>query len=199
MDHPPVTCGLTCGPNRGPSYEPLRRLFAAHGLPGLGPQRRASALAVGLVAQVVDEALHGSFGLPGTTELSGSTKLRHARLLALTLCWHDHWDEAHAVCQAHEGDQDIDLVHMVLHRREPDAANCRYWIVQAGWHPVYNDLPAAATALGLAALASDGRWSPKLFLERCLAASAADEQILIAVQAAELLALRDRLLVGQHG
>lgn len=170
--------------SRGSTYEPLRRLFTEHGFPALGPQPRALALNVSPVTQAVDEALNGVTGLP------------HARLLALALCWHDHWDESHAVCQEHEGDPDVDLVHMVLHRREPDAANCRYWIVQAGWHPVYDDLPAIAEAVGHADLAPAGRWNPELFLERCLLGTAADHEALVALQAAELLALRDRLLLG---
>lgn len=171
--------------SRGSSYEPLRRLFTEHGFPDLGPQSRALALDVHRVTQAVDEALHGVTGLP------------HARLLALALCWHDHWDESHAICQAHEGDKDIDFVHMVLHRREPDAPNCRYWIAQAGWHPVYEALPKVAKKIGHADLAPTGRWNPELFLERCLLATASDHQALIALQAAELLALRDRLLPCQ--
>lgn len=163
--------------------DPLRRLFADHGLPGLGPQIRPTVVAAGEVRQVVDDALHGSSGLP------------HDRLLALALCWHDHWDAAHQVCMAHEGDQDADLVHLVLHRREPDADNCRYWIAQTGWHPLYDRLPTLAGVIGLSDLAPAGRWSPERFLVRCLAANPADRAPLERMQAAELLGLRDRLLL----
>ncbi len=162
--------------------EPLRRLFVDHGHPGLGPQARPTVLPAGQIREVVDEALHGTPGLP------------HARLLALALCWHDHWDESHRVCVAHEGDQDADLVHLVLHRREPDADNCRYWINRTGWHPLFDALPALATSVGLTDLAPAGRWSPECFLDRCLAATAADRVALERMQAAELLGLRDRLL-----
>lgn len=144
---------------------------------------RATAIPLDDLRKTVDEALHGE------------TDLRHARLLALVLCWHDHWDAAHQVCVAHEGDQDCDLVHMILHRREPDADNCRYWLAQVGWHPLYDGLPGAALAAGLndPTLAPGGRWHPERFMERCLHATDLDRAVLEQVQAAELLALRKRL------
>ncbi len=168
------------------SLAAVRQIFINHGHPGLGPVVRAAVMPVEQLRQTIDEALHGV------------ADLRHARLLALALCWHDHWDAAHQVCVAHEGDQPCDLIHMILHRREPDADNCRYWIARVGWHPLYDELPAIAVTAGMAdsTLTTGGRWHPERFMERCLHATDLDRAVLEQVQAAELLALRERLLDG---
>jgi hypothetical protein len=48
----------------------------------------------------------------------------------------DALEPAHAICQAHEGVPTFDFWHAILHRREGDFSNSRYWFRRAGAHPV---------------------------------------------------------------
>jgi len=42
------------------------------------------------------------------------------------------WHAAHGIVQGHEGKQQADWVHAVLHKIEGDTGNSRYWYGQAG-------------------------------------------------------------------
>lgn len=46
---------------------------------------------------------------------------------AVDLALAGHWDEAHVITQAHEGDPTADWLHAVLHKIEGDAENSHYW------------------------------------------------------------------------
>lgn len=164
--------------------ERIRAVLLPAGNPGLGKGPRPLAWAAAEVRSKVDEALQRTaFGAA-----------RRDQVLALALCWHDCWDAAHELAQAQEGDQDMDLIHAILHRREPDAANARYWFKRVGEHPAWLHLPPVAAAEGLSELVTrDGGWRAGLFVDRCVAATAAEAPALIRIQAAELLALLDHL------
>jgi len=89
----------------------------------------------------------------------------------------DDLDRAHELAQAHEGDKTFDLWHAIVHRREGDFDNAKYWLGQVGRHPVltrvHNGGPAAAVR----------------FVERCRGAGAADRAELEAIQRREMLGL----------
>lgn len=58
-----------------------------------------------------------------------------------------YWEKAHQVAQdlaTPEGS----YWHAILHRREPDAWNSKYWFRQVGSHPVISALVEQAPALG---------------------------------------------------
>lgn len=62
---------------------------------------------------------------------------RAAKLFrAGALLWHDHHDAAHAIVQD-DPSAEGSFLHAILHRREPDPGNARYWINRVGRHPVY--------------------------------------------------------------
>jgi hypothetical protein len=167
----PIDAGVACLLPAGP--------------PGLGPTVRATAWPVARVRAEIAAALAPT-AYPAP---------RRERILALALCWHDAWDAAHALAQEQEGDPDMDLVHAILHRREPDAANARYWFARVGHHPAYAGLSALATAEGLPELVDGrGRWRANEFVARCLAATPATMPALIRLQQAELLALLTHLV-----
>ncbi len=42
------------------------------------------------------------------------------------------WEEAHEICQAHEGKAAFDWLHALVHRIEGDDRNAGYWYNRAG-------------------------------------------------------------------
>src|SRR4029079_11488334 len=59
----------------------------------------------------------------------------------------DFLDESHAISQ------DLETAggsfwHAIMHRREPDASNSKYWWRRVGEHPVFASLTEAAARLG---------------------------------------------------
>jgi hypothetical protein len=60
----------------------------------------------------------------------------------------DDLARAHALAQEHEGDKTSDYWHAIVHRREGDFDNAKYWLRQVGRHPVlarvHDGGPAAA-------------------------------------------------------
>ena len=44
----------------------------------------------------------------------------------------EQWEEAHEICQAHEGRPLFDWTHALVHRIEGDDRNAGYWYKRAG-------------------------------------------------------------------
>ncbi len=51
--------------------------------------------------------------------------------------------------------------HAIMHRREPDAWNSKYWWRQVGYHPVFVQLDEEAARLGWRV------WDPAAFVDAC--------------------------------
>jgi hypothetical protein len=73
----------------------------------------------------------------------------------------DFLDEAHQISQADEADPDHNFWHAVLHRREPDAWNSKYWWRRVGPHPVLDRLRERAAGLGFRFT------TPEAFVDLC--------------------------------
>jgi len=58
-----------------------------------------------------------------------------------------YWKQAHEVAQDLETPEGS-FWHAILHRREPDPGNAKYWFRQVGSHPVIAKLVAESLALG---------------------------------------------------
>jgi hypothetical protein len=86
------------------------------------------------------------------------------------LLWHDHLDESHRVSQDIEN-ADGSMAHAMMHRREPDYWNSKYWWRRAGDHPAFALIAPRASELlaGEPALARrlvpKGRWDPSGFVD----------------------------------
>ena len=62
-----------------------------------------------------------------------------AACLAGLWLYHDFLDESHAISQDLQTSEGS-YWHAILHRREPDYWNAKYWFRRVGEHPIYNAL-----------------------------------------------------------
>lgn len=170
-------------PNGHPGLPaPLKKLLDPANPPRIGPQPRPGTLH----AAAIHSALQALGPKPDD------------RTLALVLLWHDHLDEAHALAQARP-DADGSVLHAIMHRREPDFWNSKYWWHRAPNHPLCITLPEVALPLLLAAGDSTlstrllgpehQRWNPDAFVDACEAAPPNLTPLLVNLQAAEFLTL----------
>ena len=74
--------------------------------------------------------------------------------------YHDFLDESHAISQELDTPEGS-LWHAVMHRREPDASNSKYWFRKVGSHPVVGRLKGGSTGLGYSYT------SPRDFVDFC--------------------------------
>jgi hypothetical protein len=70
-------------------------------------------------------------------------------------------NESHSISQEDEGHPDRDFWHAIMHRREPDAFNSKYWWRRVGSHPVLDQLREQAPSLGYTFT------SPEAFVDFC--------------------------------
>ena len=61
--------------------------------------------------------------------------------------WHDYLDESHIISQSLETAEGS-FWHAIMHRREPDAWNSKYWWRKVGSHPVLSQLRQQSPTLG---------------------------------------------------
>ncbi len=87
--------------------------------------------------------------------------------------YHDFLDESHALSQdlhTPEGS----YWHGILHRREPDFDNAKYWFRKVGTHPIFGPLRDEAARLAAAKpdtaagfLIDQPQWDPLAFVDLC--------------------------------
>ncbi|MBC8134835.1 MAG: hypothetical protein H8F28_02995 [Fibrella sp.] len=81
----------------------------------------------------------------GDLHRAGNVSYNVAALLHLM---NDDLDAAHVLSQAHEDDATANYVHQIVHRREGDFGNTRYWVMKTGPHPFYAELASLAQTAG---------------------------------------------------
>ncbi len=62
------------------------------------------------------------------------------------LLWNDDLDSSHTISQSLQGPTGS-YWHGIMHRREPDYSNAKYWFHQFGEHPIFPELKEAAVAV----------------------------------------------------
>ncbi|WP_309712689.1 hypothetical protein [Armatimonas sp.] len=60
-------------------------------------------------------------------------------LQALLHLLNDDLDSAHKLVQVHEDDSTANYIHQLVHRREGDWGNTRYWVGMTGPHTFYEE------------------------------------------------------------
>ncbi|MBC8327035.1 MAG: hypothetical protein H8E27_15565 [Verrucomicrobia subdivision 3 bacterium] len=106
--------------------EKLKPVFDFENLTGLGPERRVEAMSIDAVMAALD----------------GETAL----IQSAALLWHDHLDESHQFSQDIPN-ADGSFLHGIMHRREPDYSNAKYWFNRVGPHPAYPEILKRVTPL----------------------------------------------------
>jgi hypothetical protein len=151
--------------------------------PALGPERRPTAKSVPEIERLLAD---------------NASPLARATMLL----WHDHLDEAHHIAQDTEN-ADGSYVHAIMHRREPDYGNAKYWFRRVGQHPCFKALAGEAERILagekaiLNRLVAGGQWDAFAFVDACEQAAKAkltreQGELLRQVQAAELRLLFER-------
>ena len=118
----------------GSMLHKIRALLATPEPPGLGPGPRAG---VSTEAQL-NETLTQAFD--GTTLPAENQELARA----LVLLWHDHLHAAHRLVQDRENLNGF-LVHGLVHRRENDYSNARFWLRSVDQHASFAEVSRRVT------------------------------------------------------
>lgn len=173
---------------------------------GFTPTEYGPVLSELLVEERLNELDPGSPNTKASPRLDAITVDRafaHARVrdrdmaaacLAGLWLYHDLLDESHRISQSIHTTTGS-YWHGIMHRREPDYSNSKYWFRRVGRHPIFPALRDAAADLAAAEpdgsaefLISQEQWDPFAFIdlvERATAASSSIEMLCRKVQKRE--------------
>jgi hypothetical protein len=137
-------------------------LLATNSPAHLGRDRREDALPLEKLSPLLDQTL-------SKLRLSSD---RETLIRSLVLLWHDHLDESHEISQSIHT-TDGSYLHGIMHRREPDFSNARYWFNRVSSHPIFAKqaeqldslLSGSSVASWKNTLVKNGLWQPFGFID----------------------------------
>lgn len=140
----------------------VKGLLETGELADLGPGPRKGVEAASALNRALEESLKDS-SLPAS---------KQEALKSLVFLWHDHLEDSHVISQ-NLPDNDGSYAHAIMHRREPDYSNSKYWFHRTGDHPAYEQLAPKVSAFLAVRSTSDlsGRllpgesWDPFAFVD----------------------------------
>jgi hypothetical protein len=159
---------------RAASYGSAADLLSEKRLPELGPGK----------PNLASEPQLRSLGIE--TLFAGrkivDRKLAECCLSGLWL-WHDCLDESHTISQEIETPEGS-YWHGIMHRREPDYGNAKYWFRRVGKHPAFTTLEVQPA---VRSLMNGAGWDPYAYIDLCEAiAPGGDRRELLAREVARL-------------
>lgn len=174
----------------------FKQFLATPEPPALGPEPRA-----GVMTEAAFNAKLGA--LFRETKLSAP---QQELIRSLLLLWHDHLDASHNISQGIEN-TDGSFLHAIMHRREPDYWNAKYWWRRVGAHPAFREMARRVGELLASSrqreeadlakrLLPGGKWDACAFVDACEAAvgSAERETLLREMQRIEMEVLLEFFL-----
>lgn len=161
-----------------------RALFHLESLDSLKPTRTAPVAQILLIREATTEQLTAN---PELAE-------RACLIRSLMLYANDALSESHRLIQDVPGDLAAYL-HGMIHRREEDFENARYWFSRAGELPFFGELQRQSAQIS-EDMAKQLNWDPYLFAtlcERSKYGSRTPVKTLVGLQKAEFTTLLDYL------
>ncbi|MES1213809.1 MAG: hypothetical protein ABUL64_04405 [Singulisphaera sp.] len=168
-----------------PAYNAtVAELIAGAALNDLGPGQ-PDALQRGRLASLTPEAILAPFSIRDARQAQ-------ACLAGLWLLY-DFLDESHTISQSLHT-VDGSYWHGIMHRREPDYENAKYWFHRVPAHSIHEELTAAASELAASdadprtRFLSQPRWDAFAFVDLCRAvrgSGTASEQLCRQIQKLE--------------
>jgi len=127
-----------------------------------------------------DQAVFATLERMRPEDLSGSPiadrSMANACLSGLWLLY-NHLERSHEISQAIKNETGS-YWHGIMHRREPDYSNAKYWFRQTGNHPAMDELNATATKMAQGETLDDSTqfltegpdWDPYAMVDACQSA-----------------------------
>ncbi len=147
-------------------YDPLfAELLQEERLNSLGPGTPNTKIRPALAALTIEKAL-----APNQIIDTGMARACFAGIWL----YHDFLEESHQISQS-IATTTGSYWHGIMHRREPDFSNSKYWFHRVGEHPIFASLQEAAAELAAANIAHESteflrqqkKWDPFAFIDHC--------------------------------